>query len=97
MSRNEREMRLKGAAINAVIDLSLQRAKDGVAMGLIADQKHGVLWAIYTLISAAATLGCRAGLSSADMAEILSDCAKHEASGTSRTEGEKIAEAGELS
>lgn len=44
MSRNEREMRLKGAAINAVIDLSLQRAKDGVAMGLIADQKHGVLW-----------------------------------------------------
>lgn len=97
MSRNDRAMRLKGAAINAVIDLSLQRAKDGVAMGVIADKKHGVLWAIYTLISAAATLGCRAGLSSADMAEILSDCAKREADGTSHQDGKKIAEAGEPS
>lgn len=91
--REERELRFKGELINDLVTLASVRAREAVNLGLV-EHKLSAGWAIYALMSAAATLAHRLGFPAKSTAAAFRECADAEESGASKQAGEQIAAAG---
>lgn len=91
--QKERELRFKARLINDLVTLASVRTREAVDLGLVEDRLSAG-WAIYALVSAAATLAHRLGIPAKNTAAALRECADHEETGVSRQAGERMESVG---